>query len=208
LPHQCSSSPLPAWGGRRPSPPPWMPTAPHAHLESSQFRSALGRRFGRFGVRGWFAQFSASICVRVHVCWPSTWPRDRWWGLTAFGGGSTPFSRSWWRSLTAHIPRRGEGRGSRGGLPAFVLAVVLVFGGRFRDFQRPILLLMIPFKLPHMNLTRTESGWRPQPQTVLLAPHAPLMRFFIVSCTVVQFFSLSGCRQAYKCPDSLAAGVG
>ena len=30
MPHQYTSSPLPAWGGWRPSPSPWIPTAPHA----------------------------------------------------------------------------------------------------------------------------------------------------------------------------------
>jgi hypothetical protein len=39
--------------------------------------------------------FSASVRIRVRVCWPST---DRWWVPTALSGVSTPFSqrsRSW-----------------------------------------------------------------------------------------------------------------
>ena len=31
----------------------------------------------RFGVQGWF---SASVSVRVRVCWASRWPRERWCG--------------------------------------------------------------------------------------------------------------------------------
>ncbi len=68
-----------------------------ARFEGWAARVCPGRRFG---VRRSFSRFSTSVRVRIHVCWPSTWPRDRWWGLTAFGGASTPFSRSWWHLLT------------------------------------------------------------------------------------------------------------
>jgi len=38
-----------------------------------------GRGFGRFGVRGGFCSFFASVCVRVRVCWPSTDRYSRRW---------------------------------------------------------------------------------------------------------------------------------
>lgn len=44
----------------------------------------------RFGVRGWFSSVSASVRIRIHVFWQSTWLRDRWGGLMALGGASTP----------------------------------------------------------------------------------------------------------------------
>jgi len=47
----------------------------------------------------WFSQFLTSICIHVHVCWPST---DRWWVLTALGDVSRPFSQcsQSWEALT------------------------------------------------------------------------------------------------------------
>ena len=128
MPHQCSSSPLPAWGGWRPSPPPWMPNAPHALRPRilAVSEHAVVQCIGASGCR----QALQGTCVMTH-----------WQGAVGIQGSPESKRRGYPRRLPvvfavlfdklvggihAHIPGRGEGRGRWAGDYA-AFAVLLGF---------------------------------------------------------------------------------